>query len=103
MSLMEKLLEIAAENIKGMEKEEAIYWLDNDAVPEYGSVSGLIYYDETEAIAKEHFSEILKLMKEIGIACPTSFDVNDMAWFAWSYLILGNGKEVYNSIIEKKY
>ncbi|RLF44395.1 MAG: hypothetical protein DRN17_04525, partial [Thermoplasmata archaeon] len=56
--------DILRDNIEGMNREEAKYYAENDAIPDAGSVSGLIYYSETEAIARDHYDEITQVVKD---------------------------------------
>lgn len=101
MSLKDELYEIALQNIEGMTEEEARYYLENDAIPASGSVSGLIYYNETEPLACDYYDEIIEIMQEIYGDCILAdiLTLNNMTWFAWEYLILGN-EEVIDEIIE---
>jgi hypothetical protein len=91
MTLEEKMFEIAESEIEDMTYDEALYFLDNDAVPSLGSVSGLIYYADTEPIAIAYHNEILNIMEDLNI-CRLS--LNDMAWLAWDYCIFGKGEAV---------
>lgn len=97
MTLFEKLIEIAKNNIDRMSREEAIYWLDHDAVPSIGGVAGLIYYNETEALSHEYYEEITELMRDAGVCNPS---LNDMAWFAWNALIFGRGEEIVTRVLD---
>ena len=103
MTLYEELLKIAKDNIEGMTYDEALYWLDNDAIPSIGSVSGLIYYHETEPLACRHHDEIMEMIKEVKLMKEADIvnapmTLNDMAWFAWNYLILCNGERVLEDL-----
>ena len=95
-NLRDALLNIARENIEGLTYQEALYYLNNDAIPSDGSVSGLIYCSETEELAKKFHDEIIELIEELGVDRPLK--LNDMAWFAWEALILGHGKEVLRDL-----
>ena len=81
-----------------MPRDEAIYWLNNDAIPSYGSVSALIYTGDTEKLACKYYDEILEIMEEFGM--EKSMSLNDMAWLAWEYHILGQGKEIIDELME---
>ena len=100
MNIYQEMLEIAKENIEGLDYEEALYYLNNDAIPAAGSVTGLIYYSDTEQIAEKYYDEIIDLMKELyGNNIPTDLlTLNNMAWFAWEYYILGNGEQVLKDL-----
>lgn len=50
--LRDDVLDEIKENIEGMTQDEARYWVENDAVCEAGSVSGLIYYHDTKAVLR---------------------------------------------------
>ena len=101
-TLEEVLVDIALDNIEGLTKEEARYYLSNDAIPAYGSVSGLIYYCETEPLATKYHAEILDWSEECyGEYTPRDLlSLNNMAWFAFEYYILGN-ESVFEDIIDK--
>ena len=94
--LYKALLNIAKENINGLTYEEALYYIDNDAIPSDGNVSGLIYCSETEELAKKFHDEIVNLMEELEVDRPLK--LNDMAWFAWEALIFGNGERVLKDL-----
>ncbi len=102
MSLIGKLKKIAFDNIEGMSEEEARNYLMNEAHPASGSVGGLIYYNETEPIACEHHDEIIEMMQDVyGNYIPSDrLSLNDLAWFAWEILILGN-EDIIDEIIEE--
>ena len=102
MSLINELKKITFQNIDGMSEEEARNYLMNNAIPSCGSVSGLIYYSETEPLACEYFDEIIEIMKDVyGNCIPSNrLSLNDLAWFAWQYLILGN-EDMIDEIIEE--
>jgi len=95
-NLRDALLCLARENIEGLTYQEALYYLDNDAIPSDGNVSGLIYCSETEELAKKFHDEIIELMEELGVDRPLK--LNDMAWFAWEALIFGNGERILEDL-----
>jgi len=97
MTLRETFKNILEDNIEDYSKQEAEYYIDNDAIPDAGSVSGLIFYSETEPIAKEFHDEINELIKDAygENACHT---LNDMTWIAWSIILPGLKDEVLNEI-----
>lgn len=60
--------------------------------PSSGSVSGMIYYSDTEKFAKENIEEILEVLDEFNDATgsslfPESNVLNWLAWFAWETMI----------------
>lgn len=83
-TLRDEIKEIMLSNIEGIDMHEDRYYLENDAIPSCGSVGGLIYYSETETLAKKYHDEIIELMKEYGI--DKHLTLNDMAWFAYEAL-----------------
>lgn len=83
--LKNAVIEIALHNIEGLNCEEARYYLENEAICEAGSVSGLIYCDETKPFAKEFYDEIIGLMDEFCIEGRKDF--NWMAWFAFEAVL----------------
>ena len=101
-TLEEALVNIALGNINGLTEEEARYYLMHDAIPAFGSVSGLIYYSETESLATKYYGEILELLEECyGECIPNDvLELNSMAWFAFEYYILGNESTI-EDIIDK--
>lgn len=78
-------------NIDGYTKDEAAYWVENDAICSYGAVNGLIYYTDTTAFFDKHEDEILNLAQEFEFTADpielgmTGFK-NIMAWFAFEAL-----------------
>ena len=101
-SVKDEMYDIALCEIDGMSEEEARYYLLNDAVPVTGAVSGLIYYSETEPIAREYHCDIVELMGDVYGDCIPYQSIksgNDMTWFAWEYLVLGNESNI-DEIIE---
>jgi len=96
MTLKEKMFEIALNNIDGMTEEEAEHYLENDAIPATGSVSGLIYYSETEPITIEYFDDIIEIMKEYhGDCIPSEYlSLNNMAWFAFEHYVFHYTTEI---------
>jgi len=95
-NLRDALLNIARENIEGLTYQEALDFLNHDAIPDDGNVSGLIFTDDTEKLARDYHDEIIDLQKGLGFDKPLK--LNDMAWFAWNLLILGNGKTVLEDL-----
>jgi len=95
-NLYNELLNIVRENIDGLSYDEALDYLDNDAVPVAGNVSGLIYKEDTEKLAREFHDEIIELMEHVGFNKPLR--LNAMAWFAWEALILGCGEVVLDDL-----
>ena len=95
-NLQDALLCLARENIEGLTYEEALYYLDNDAIPSDGNVSGLSYTSDTKKLAREFHDEIIELMEELEVDRPLK--LNDMAWFAWEALIFGNGERVLEDL-----
>ena len=101
-TLKECMLDIALANIEGMDETEAKYYLEVDAIPSIGSVSGLLYYSETKNISCVFYDEIVDLVKD-GYGDVTSStevanavfniigDLNNMAWFAWKHHIIDDG------------
>lgn len=52
--------------------------------PASGSISGLIYYNDTEPFAKDFFHEIDEILTEYGFT--KRIPLNDMTWAAWEEL-----------------
>ena len=78
-------------NVLGMTKEEAKYWVENDAICSIDSVNGLIYYHDTSEFFDRHEEEILKLAKEFEFDCSIVENgmkgfKNTMSWFAFEAL-----------------
>lgn len=90
-NLHNAIFEEIKNNIEGMTREEAKYWIENDAICVTGSVNGLIYYYDTSAFFDEHEEEILDLAKDYEFtADPVELGMggfkNCMAWFAFEAL-----------------
>jgi len=101
-TIKDEMFDIALDEIYGMSEEEAIHYLMNDAIPVTGAVSELIYYSQTEPIAREYHCEIVEMMKDVYGDCIPYGCIksgNDMTWFAWEYLVLGNESNI-DEIIE---
>ena len=101
------MMDIALYNIDGMSYEEAKRYLEYDAIPVSGSVSGLIYYSETEPIAYTFFDEIIELIHEIyGNEIPFKVirTMNNLTWFAWENYIGDDDfiKDVLEKAVELK-
>jgi len=112
-SLKEDLKKIAFDNIEGMNEEEARYFLMNDAIPESGSVGGMIYYSETEPFAQTHYDEIIESLHGVygkEIPSETINSLNNLAWAAWEIEVLQNSsfideiveEAIEQGIVEKK-
>ena len=89
-SIKDCMMDIALYNIDGMSFEEAKHYLEYDANPSVGSVSGLIYYSETEPIAYVFYDEIMELINECyGNEIPYQLvsKLNNITWFAWENYI----------------
>ena len=102
MSIKDEMYDIALCEIDGMSEEDARYYLLNDAVPVTGAVSELIYFSQTEPIAREYHSEIVEMMRDVYGDCISYQSIktgNDMTWFAWEYIVLGNEANI-DEIIE---
>jgi len=95
-TLENEFLEIAFEEIDGMYYDEAYNFLLNDAEPENGSVSGLIYYDDTEKLAFDYYYEMMEKFNEVyGDEIPYNCikNLNDLTWGAWN-LIMRNEENI---------
>jgi hypothetical protein len=94
--LKEKFYEILKYEIKDLNYEEALYYIDNDAIPQTGSVTGLVWYSQTDPIAKEYLDELLPLVVvEYELKPETP---NELVWMAWNILILGKGEEILDEL-----
>jgi len=96
MTLKEKFFEIALKNIESLTKEEAKYFLENDALPAVGSVSGLIYNYEINEIFCKYYEELIEVLDEIYAGC---FPINvlnksRLVWTAWELTILNNEENI---------
>lgn len=98
MSLREDFKDILRNNVEGMNRDEAKYYVENDAIPESGSVSGLIYYSETEELARLYHDEMVEVINSnFGQLekCPTA---NDLTWIAWSVILPEISDEIIKEI-----
>jgi len=101
-SIKDVMYDIALQEIDGMDEEEAKDFLMNDAIPSFGSVSNLVWFSQTEPIACEYYDEIMELANDFyykNIPYEIVKSLNNITWFAWEYIILGN-KENVNEIIK---
>ena len=86
-SLKDVFLDILIDNIEDMSREEAIHYIKNDAVPESGSVSGLIMYAETEEIGAKHHSELMEVVANNYGEMSKGLSLNDLVWLGWSAML----------------
>jgi hypothetical protein len=103
MTLYEKMLEIVKEEIKGMNYEEALYYLNNESIPEESAVGYLAYSSDAEQIGKEYCCEILKIIKEEAdvygdYVSPKLLTPKEMTYYAWYYYIYGKGEQVLKDL-----
>lgn len=79
------------DNIAGYTKDEARYWVENDAICSVGSVAGMIYHSDTVKFFDEFENDILELANLCGFD-PKIHEhgmlgyKNLMAWFAFEVL-----------------
>ena len=94
-TLKETFYEIALNNIEGLTKSEAKYYLENDALPGVGSVSGLIYINEIEEIFCRYYEELIEVLDEVYECIPSKFlDKSYLVWSAWELIILHNEENI---------
>jgi len=98
MSLRQTFLDILEDNIEGMSKKEAEYYIENDAIPESGSVSGLIMYAETEEIGAKYHSELMQIIKDNFGEMDECPSLNDLVWIAWSAMLEEIKEEALKSV-----
>ena len=101
-SIEDVMFDIAIDEIEYMTEYEARKYLMNDAIPITGSVKNLIYYADTEPIACEYYDEIMDLIEDIywkDVPIDVIKSLNNLTWFAWEYIVLGNEENI-NKIIE---
>lgn len=96
--LREVFKDILRDNIEGMSRKDARYYVENDAAPYSGSVSGLIYYGDTEPIAKNHHEEISEMIHNNFGSMKECQSLNDMTWMAWGILLPEIAEEVVAEI-----
>jgi len=90
-TLEQAVLEEIESNVEGMNRDEAQYWVENDAICISGAVSGLIYYHDTMKFFDKHEDEILDLAKDYDFNVDvreegTTGFKNQMSWFAFEVL-----------------
>ncbi len=96
-TLEDDVKDILLENIEGMTRQEAVYYIEYDAIPDMGCVSGLILTEDTEAFASRHHLEIVERLLSEGMSVPSS--LNDIAWSAWNLVMPEISEEVVEEII----
>ena len=56
-----------------------------------GCIGELIYYYQTEAIFKNHFNEVFKLVEEcrgnLGMNLDIELTANNLVWFTFEYMV----------------
>jgi len=81
--LYRKYEEVLLWNIRDMEPDEARYWLENDAIPEAGGVTGLITNWEMRKHFCNEIDELFPIWKEfVGDKAPENFA--HMVWLGWN-------------------
>ena len=98
MNLKDKFKKILLKNIEGMTRDEAEHYIENEAIPSLGNVSGLVYYSETEPLVDDYFEEMVEAIKNyIGeFSCPSS--KNELTWMAWEAILPEIKEEVLAEI-----
>lgn len=104
VELQDLFFEIAKDNVRGMTVDEVRGYIEREAIPEHGSVSGLAYYSEIKEIGAVFIDEIFMAFYEERIELPTPADgpqaLSFIVWKAWELLILGN-EEVADRLISE--
>jgi hypothetical protein len=98
MSLREEFMDIARSNIADYSRDEAENWIDNEAEPSNGSVGGLIYYSETEELARHYNDDMNDIINDSGIYIEKQLSANDKCWVAWSLLLPDLKEELLSEI-----
>jgi len=96
-SIKDVMYDIALQEIDGMDEEEAKDFLMNDAIPVTGSVSNLVWFSQTEPIACEYYDEIMELANNFyykNIPYEIVKLLNNLTWFAWECIVLGNEENI---------
>jgi len=99
MELRDKIKELIIAELDEYDYNEAKEWFDDPYQhnPQNGCISGLIYYSDTEPIAREYHDEIIELMGDFEYGKPLR--LNDMTWFAFEALL----PELKDEVIEELY
>lgn len=90
--LEKTMKDILENNIEDYDTVEEIkHYMENEAICQSGSVSGLIYYSETDKIFKDNFSEIFEMLEdgkqETGEMPNFELNANNLVWWAFEYLV----------------
>jgi hypothetical protein len=91
-SVFKDLLDEATE---GMTKSETLYFIENDAIPDAGSIPGLIYTDDIMEIYSENYNDIKDIVGE-----TTECDPVKMVTAAWFALLSDIGDDVLDERVE---
>ncbi len=97
-TLRETFIEILEDNIENMSRKEAKYYIENDAIPDSGSVAGLIMYGETEPIGAQFHSELMELVKDTYGEMEECPSLNDLVWIGWSAMLPEIADEVLKTV-----
>jgi hypothetical protein len=107
--MLNKLLEVYGDMLVN-ELEEDIYedntYEEYNYNPSQGSVSGLIYYKDTEQIGKGLMNEFLETIADYGWSCGSINEraqgniYNYVAWFMWEFLISTYKEDVIKYVKE---
>jgi hypothetical protein len=83
------------EATEGMTKSETLYFIENDAIPDAGSIPGLMYTDDIMKIYSENYNDIKDIVGETTECDPTKMVI--AAWFA---LLNDIGDDVLDERVE---
>ncbi len=104
-TLDDAFLDIALDNIDGLSEEEARYYLENDAIPETGAVSGLINNNDIKSIFSNYYEEIIEKLKKLyGNEIPSDvmLEEDKAVYKVWNFTVPGNDDFIDKTIEKAK-
>lgn len=106
--LQNTYFEILENNIEDFDTlEEIKYYMENDCICVNGSVSGLIYYSETEEIFKNNFNEIFEIIEDLKSEYGYNFienievNANNLVWLTFEETVKSWYYEIEDLEIEE--
>jgi len=97
-------IDIALYNIDGLTYEEAKNYLEKDASPVSGAVSGLIYYIETNVIGSKYYEDCMEMIQQVygdEIKFEIVKSLNNIVWICWElWLNAYSIEKVLNKALE---
>jgi hypothetical protein len=86
-----------SESIEGMSKRDAEYFIEHDAIPDAGSIPGLMYTDDIMEVFSDNYAEIKEVLGDVDMCDPTR-----MVYNAWFMMLPEVGDAVLDDMIHEE-